>query len=314
MSRRSWWGAVSRLLLDNFLLKLISVLFALGFYAVIHSEQNAQRTIAVKLVVEKPPENASRALMSPLPPTVNVTVVGPLKQLEAIHPETLSITLNLEAAQSIPDLKLLSDMITELPPRVKVRRIEPAHLAIRFEEIIERKVKVQVTRTGEPREGMEVVGEIATEPATVVAIGTESAVSVIQFARSEPYDLSGLDEGEQTRLLKLAEPPEHVSFGAGSVLATVKVARKLASRAFTELRIEVVGVAAAQVRPTTVEVRVQGAPERVNELRAEAIVPRVDPKAMGEDISKPGSANLPVIVDIPNVGLSISPPYVFVRW
>ena len=60
MSKKPFSSAILNAIFENFWLKLIALVFALGFYAFIHSEQDAQRTIAVKLVVESPPENVRR--------------------------------------------------------------------------------------------------------------------------------------------------------------------------------------------------------------------------------------------------------------
>jgi hypothetical protein len=44
-------------------------------------------------------------------------------------------------------------------------------------------------------------------------------------------------------------------------------------------------------------------------------VPRVEPKAAGDDIGKPGNDNLPVLVDLPKgVTAQIDPPKVVVTW
>lgn len=314
MSKKPFSSAILNAIFENFWLKLIALVFALGFYAFIHSEQDAQRTIAVKLVVESPPENVQRRLMTPIPPSVDVTVVGPFQQLEALRPERLSIALNLQAAQSIPNLKLLPDMINDLPPRVRVDRIMPNRLQIQFEDIITRDVEVQVARTGEPAVGMEVVGKTIVEPTKVVATGIESAVAVIQFARTEAYDVSGLSEGQHQRRLRLDDPPDNVTWSETSVQATMEIARKLARREFVGLQVAVIGLVNARLRPTTVTVKVEGLPERVEALSEDAIVPRVDLEAAGVDTSLPGSANLEVIVDIPDVALTITPREVFVSW
>lgn len=314
MSKKSIGRIVVGALTDNLWLKLVSLLIALGFYAFIHSAQNAQRTVGVKLVVEKPQETVNRQLMSDIPAAVDVTLVGPLQQIEQVSPDELSITLDLTAAQSIPELKITDDMVTGLPPRVRVDRIQPSRLKIRFEEIISRELRVQIARAGEPAEGMEVTGKILVEPAVVTATGIESAVSTIQLVSAEHFDVSGLGEGSFKRRLKLGAPPDDVTWSQDSVAATVEVARKLTTIEFPNLEVEVVGLAVARVRPRTVTVKVTGAPGEVDAIHKDAIVPRVSPKQAGADLSKPGGADVPVIVDIPNVQVTVIPPTVFVKW
>jgi YbbR domain-containing protein len=308
--RRSWTSLIT----DNFALKLISLLCALGFYAFIHSAQNAQRTVAVKLVVEKPDESVTRRLMSDIPASVDVAIVGPLQQIEQLRPESLAITLNLQAAQSIPELKLLPEMVNGLPPRVRAERVQPSRLKIRFEEIVTREIRVQVARTGEPAEDMEVTGKISIEPNIIAATGIESAVSTLQYARAETFDVSGLSEGRVKRRLKLDDPPENVMWSQDSVAASVQVSRKMTSKEFSGLDIELIGMGGLKVRPTTVTVKIEGPPDKVEAIRKASIVPKVDPRKAGADLSQPGSADVPVIVDIPNVTITVIPPTVFVKW
>lgn len=300
----------------NFWLKLISLCFALGFYAFIHSAQNAQRVIRVKLVVEKPPENLPRKLMTEIPATVDVTVVGPRQALEGLRGDDYSITLNLQAAQDIPELKLLPEMITpDLPPRVQVDRIYPSRLEIDFEDIVSRMVKVQVARTGEPAPNMEERGSPVLDPTEVKATGIESVVSTIQFARAEPFDVSGLMAGKHTRRLRLDPPPEGVTFDQQSVSATVEIVRKLKEAKFENIKVEVLSLAQATVSPSVVRITIKGPAEIIDKLSSADIVPRVEPLAADVDVSTPGSAELPVFVEVPpGLDVAIVPSKVTVKW
>jgi hypothetical protein len=159
---------------------------------------------------------------------------------------------------------------------------------------------------------MEVQGKPTIEPSHLEATGIESSVSVLQFARTEPFDISALGEGKHKRLLRVHEPPEGVSFNQDSVEATIEIARKLTTREFTEVRVDVLGIPGARVRPNTVTVKVTGSPDRVEVLRQDAVVPVVD--ARRENLSQPGSAQLPVVVDIPHVQVTVTPPQVLVKW
>ncbi|MEZ4437452.1 MAG: YbbR-like domain-containing protein [Polyangiaceae bacterium] len=303
-----------RLLFDNFWLKLVSLVFALSLYGFIHSAQDAQRTIPVKLVVEKPPESVRRRLMTDIPYAVDVTVVGPLQQLESLREDDLFITLNLQAAESIPELELTPDMIQELPPRVVVERIYPSRLEVRFEPIIDRPVSVQVARTGTPKAGLEVTGKTIVDPEEIIATGIESAVSTIQFARAEAFDVSGLDEGVHERLLRLDPPPDLVVYDTQSVRATVEIARKVETKVITEVKVEVVGLARATVKPPYVTVTVKGAPDVVERLTKAQIVPKVYPIVQGSEIPTSGSIETPIVVDLPNLQIELSDTKALVAW
>lgn len=303
-----------KVLFNNFWLKLISLVFALTFYGFIHSAQNAQRTVPVKLVVEKPPETTERKLMSDIPPSVDVTLVGPLQQLEALRPDDLAITLNLQSAQNIPELRLTPDMIPDLPPRVAVDRMYPSRLEVKFEDIVARPVPVQVARTGSPAKGMEVTGKTIVEPDEITARGISSEVMTMQHARAEAFDVSGLGEGLHERQLKLDEPPDDVAYDRNSVTATLQIARKLASKEFDKVRVEVVGLPRAKTKPTDIHVVVTGAPDRIEQLTLDDVVAVVRPLAPGAEIPQSGSIEAPVIVDLPNLQVDVSHTKVLVIW
>jgi len=222
--------------------------------------------------------------------------------------------LNLEAAKSIDDLQLLPEMINGVPPRLSVDRVSPQHLQIRFEEIVTKPIRVRVDRKGEPDTGFELVGKILIEPSTVDATGIDSEVSSIQFARADAFDITGLNKGKHTLTLKLDDPPDAVTWSQNSVDATVEIARKMATREFSNISVEVVGLAGAQSRPREVTITVAGPPAVVEALRENGIVPRVEPRKSGENLSEPGSAEMPVIVDIPNVTVTVVPAKVIVKW
>ncbi|MEM6789432.1 MAG: YbbR-like domain-containing protein [Myxococcota bacterium] len=307
--RRPW----SRVLFENLWLKLIALVFSLAFYAFIHSQQDVQRTISVKLVVQSPPPEMGQRLMTDIPPSVDVVSVGPLPQLEGLG-DDLSITLDLSAAQD-DTLTFVPEMVSGLPPRVRLDRFSPSRLDIRFEPLVSRRIPVQVARTGEPAAGYELKAGIAVEPRTVTATGIESVVTTIQFARAEAFDVSGLGEGQTTRRLRLDAPPEGADFEPKTVAATADVQLKLKRRVFENVKVAVVGLPRARTRPGGVDIAVVGPPERIDELKASALVPRVEPANEDVDTGQPGSKNMTVLLDLDDgISANVNPPRVLVTW
>jgi len=308
----------SQLWLKNIWLKLIALTFALGFYAFIHSERNAQRTLQVAVIANMPPPNAvpRMQLLTPIPETVTVTVTGPRQQLDTLRSEDLDpIQLNLSEPQNVPDQRFDASQVTGLPPGVRVDRFIPASIEIRWEMVTTREVAVQAARTGEPTEDSE-FESLKVGPAHIAATGPESAVHLLQHARAETFDVSGLGVGSHTRTLRLDPPPEGVTYNRDSVNVTVLFARRLKSRNF-DAKVEVVGLPRARTKPEKVQIRVEGPPELVDALQADAIVPLVQPPEGDDeklDFSKPGSATFPVQLDIPNLSFQVTPPNVLVKW
>jgi len=300
-------------LLDNIGLKILSFLCALGIYAFIHGAENAQRTFSVSVVTIMPPESANRQLMKELPNEVKVTLRGSRTQLDDLRSDDLgTLQLNLRSGRET-NIELKKDMF-RVPTGVEIEEIHPPAIELRWDDVVQHEIPVQIARTGDPAPSFAVKGVIGAEPKVVQARGPRSIVDVMQYARAAPFDVTGLTEGVYRRPLPLDKPPKLVSYDVESVIATVEIARELAKKEFANLRVEVVGLPRAATTPPTVKVRLVGSNEDVNAISPESLVPRVEPKASGADVSKPGSVYLDVLLEVPNVNVTVDPPKVLVKW
>lgn len=305
--------SVRAALLDNLGLKIISLLCALGIYAFIHGAENAQRTFSVSVVSIMPPESANRQLMTQLPNEVKITLRGSRTQLDDLRSDDLgTLQLNLRSGRETNvDLK---PSMFRAPAGVEIEEIYPQSIELRWDDVVEREIPVQIARTGEPAPGFTVKGGIGSEPLSVKSRGPRSIVDVMQYARAAPFDVTGLTEGVYRRPLPLDKPPKLVGYDVESVIATVEIGREVAKKEFANLRVETVGLPRATTAPSTVKVRLVGAAEDVNAVSPESLVPRVEPKASGADVTKPGSVYLDVLLDVPRVKVEIDPPKVLVKW
>jgi YbbR domain-containing protein len=299
-------------LLDNLGLKVLSLAFALGFYAFIHGAENAQRTLSVSVVSVMPPDSANRQLMTQLPTEVAVTLRGSRTQLDDLRGDDLgTLQIDLRSGK-IAHIDLDPSMF-HVPAGLAVEQIYPPTIDLRWDDVITRPIPVQVSRTGEVAPGFQVKGSIAVEPPAVSARGPQSVVEVMQFARTAPFDVTGLTEGAYQRSLGLDRPPKLVVYDVDTVVATIEISRQLISRSF-DRKVEVVGLPRAKTTPSVVTVRITGTPEDVNAMAPEAIVPRVEPKSASVDASQPGSAYLDVLLDVGRVQAEVSPAKVLVKW
>lgn len=305
-------GTLRSAFIENLGLKVVSIAVALGLYSFIHGAENFQRTLAVSVVSVMPPDSANRQLMTQLPTEVAVTLRGTRSQLDDLRAGDLG-TLQIDLRNgSVTHLDLDTSMF-HVPAGLIVEQIYPPTIDLRWDDVITRPIPVQVSRTGEVAPGFQVKGLIATDPASVTARGPQSIVEVIQYARTAPFDVTGLTEGTFQRSLALDRPPKLVTYEVDTVVATIEVTRELVSRTF-DRKVEVVGLPRARTTPPAVTVRITGTPEDVNAMTPEAIVPRVEPKAANVDATQPGSAYLDVLVDVVRVQAEVNPPKVLVKW
>jgi YbbR domain-containing protein len=305
-------GSLRAMVSENLGLKLISLFCALGIYAFIHPAENAQRTFSVSVVSVMPPDNAKRVLLTPLPTEVAVTLRGPHTTLDDLRSDDVG-TLRLDLSNGRETKLDLQPAMFHVPPGLTVDRIIPSSIKLRWDDLIERPIQVQVPRTGEVASSF-MVKATRSNPESVIAHGPRTLIDVMQYVRAAPFDVTGLSEGSHTHALGLDAPPATVTYDLDTVNATVEIARELQTRQFSGLKIEVVGLPHAKVKPPTVEVDVVGTAEDLNTILPEAIVPRVEPKGSAADLAKPGSAMVEVLVEVPHVKSEVKPDKVLVTW
>lgn len=310
-TRATAWRSFKPLITNNIGLKLFSLACAIALYAFVHGAQDAQRIMAVDLVVLLPPASENRTLSTDLPTSIRVSLHGPRSLVADLRASDLgNMQLDLRSGRSgrIP----LEPEMLRVPGGVTIDSIDPAALDISWDDVIERDIKVQVPVTGAPAEGFVVKGRAAAAPDSLRARGPSQIVDNLQVARVEAFDLIGLQEGTHRRTLSLDRPPPRVSYDTTHVTATVDIARKMRERLFSKVTVQVVGVGRATVLPTQVDVRVIGPPELVADLRLDQIVPRVTVKDV--DITKPNAVELPVEVGLDNIQSTVQPKTVVVKW
>jgi len=311
---RSLFSRAWDALVENLGLKLLSFAFALGLYAFVHSAQDAQRTLPVDVSATPPPESAHRVLLTPLPPVVHVTVRGPRTLLDEMKADDLG-TFQLDLRSGKVDHVDFDPAAVHLPPGVRAEQIDPPALSLRWEDQIIREIPVQASITGQPASGFVVKGAPKVEPPTVRAMGPKSVMDVVQFARAEAIDVTGLTkEGIYERSLPLDRPPGRVEFETPTVNVKVEIAREELQRIFVKVPVQLVGVARGTSTPTEVDVRVEGPPDLVRSLRTDQLVPTVDLRSAGVNTQVAGSTKLPVMVELEGCRASVQPQTVVVRW
>ncbi len=298
---RSWFT-------ENLNLKLLSFASALVVYSIVHSAQDAQRSISASVVVQLPRDSANRVLVDQTPPQVRLLLRGPTAALDDLHADDLTIQVQLTST-SERTVKLDPKMV-HVPPTARVESIDPPVVELVWEDIITRDVPIQVSVLGAPAPGFMIKGAPVADPAVVRAHGPKSEVLNLQYARAAAFEVNGLTEGSYPRQLLIDAPPPRVAYDSNSVTVTAEVTREVVERPFIKLPVVVVGQTKAKTLPAEVDVRLVCPPEILRALRPEQVVPRVEEKST----EKSGSEALPVIVQVDRCEVHVMPSTVVVRW
>jgi len=293
---------------DNLNLKLISLAFALILYSVVHGSQEAQRSIRLN-VVALLPQTPNRVLMTSLPEKINATVRGPKSTLDDLNADDIA-SVQIDLRGGTETRWTFEPSMIPLQPGLKVEQIDPPFIDLAWEDVVQSDKPVQVGVVGTPAAGYVVKGAPLADPPRVRMSGPGSRLAVIQFARADAFDVTGLTAGKYTRELAIDRPPNRVDLAVTSVSATVEVGREVAERPFTRVPVAVLGRSSAKVQPAEIDVRLSCPPEIVRALRPEQIVPRVQVSSGADH----GSDVLPVQLVIDQCEVHLTPQSVIVRW
>ena len=302
------WQRLWTMVTENLNLKLLSLAFAFVLYALVHGSQDAQRSLRLNLDALLP-ATPNRVLMTTLPDKVIVTVRGPRSTLDEENADDMA-ALQLDLRSGTETRVTLEPSMIPVPPGVKVEQIDPPTIDLVWEDRVARDVPVQVGVVGTPAPGYVVKGEPLADPATIRAMGPKSRVVVLQRARADAFDVTGLTEGKYTRQLAIDRPLERVELDTTTVTATVEIAREVAERPFTKVPVAVIGRTGAKAQPAEVDVRLTCPPEVVRALRPEQVVPTVQVVSTAEH----GSDVVPVHLAIDQCDVHATPPSVVVKW
>jgi hypothetical protein len=294
---------------ENLNLKLLSFAFALVLYSLVHGSQDAQRSVAVDLVVLLPSDSANRVLVSSLPPRVRLTLRGSRAALDDLHADDIG-NLQLDVHSGIERHVALTPQMVHVPTGVTVEAVDPPSLDLAWEDEIVRDLPVQVSVVGSPAPGFVVKGVPVADPPTVRVRGPKSDVTRLEYVRAEAFDVTGRSEGTYAKDLKIDVPQGRITSETAIVKVTVEVTREIAERPFTKLAVAVVGPSKAKTQPAEVDVHMVCPPEILRSLRPEQVVPRVEVKSTATS----GSESLPVIVSIDKCEAHATPSSVIVRW
>lgn len=305
------WERLRAAFTENLNLKLVSFVFAVVLYSLVHGGQDARRSIVVDLDVVLPPESSDVVLVSSLPPSVRVAMRGSSNTIDNLRAAQVTVALDLSSPQP-PSHVVFEPRMVRAPDGVKVEveGFDPPSIDLKWEPRVVRDVPIQVSVIGTPASGFVVRGPLVAEPKTAKVRGPQSEVMVLQHLRADAFDVTGLSEGAYPRRLALETPSGRVRFEPKSVLVTAEITREVAERVFPKVPVVVVGQPKARTQPADVDVRLVCPPELVRSLRPEQLVPQVD--VTSKDAS--GSVALPVQVHIDRCEAFVIPREVVARW
>jgi YbbR domain-containing protein len=297
---------------ENWTLKVAALLVSLALYVVLHGGGEQVRTLEVDLI-RGPDKDPTKVLLTTIPPRVHVTVQGPRSLIDDLaNPlDALSLDLNNQ-----PTLIRLEDLSIKLPPGVRKVSINPSALILRWDTRISKRLKVDATWSANPENLVVRPGSVTVTPATVMLTGPKSRIDPIQGLKSQTVELKDRPVGShiQSVYVDLAAAgliDGNVNVDPESVEVRFELVNETKARTFANVPVLLLKGKGVTIRPAKVSVVVTCPPKKADELKEDAIVPKIDLEALGADFAKKGPEETDVKVDVPGCSeVVVSPPRV----
>jgi YbbR domain-containing protein len=242
------------LLVENALLKLVSLVLALVLFVVVRGDKDAATSAYAKVVYVLPED---RVLMTDPVPEVRLGLRGPWTRVSRLDEREIApIRVNLTSARD-GEVSFTEDMIS-LPVGLHLASISPSSVKVRFEPKVTRRVPVQPILEGEPAQSYRVVRTEA-HPREARITGAKSVVEAVQRARTRPFRVTDARQAVHGDVALEAPPPRSL-WEEGVVTVDVEVAPVLAERRLSGMSILVTGAVRldARVEPAMAEVVLRG--------------------------------------------------------
>ena len=176
---------------ENWILKLLSLTFALVLWFFVMGERRQEIGFSVPLKLENIPQTLMVA--NEVPNLVDVRISGPRTLLMNLSPQDISISVDLKDLKpGLTSFKRLDEKLN-IPSALKVTRLSPSFVDVKLERIKEKQVPVVISVEGEPAAGFRLV-ETKLSPAKVVVVGAEGELKDIREVPTEAVSLTDVTE------------------------------------------------------------------------------------------------------------------------
>lgn len=258
--------------LDNFPLKLVSLVLAVLLWFVIAGEKTSEMGLSVPVELQNFPKDLE--LTGDPVDTVEVRLRASPGIIQRLTPGDVSAHIDLVDAREGERIVHLTPDSVRVPFGVTVVKISPSIITLNLERTLQKTVPVRPRLLGRPAPGYE-VGEMTTEPAEVRISGPKSRVQEVESAYTEPVSVEGAEADVVDHVNIGLEDPLLRIQGNPRVRVTARVREVEHTRTFPGLPVEVRRGSFA-ARPPRVSVVLAGPASVLDQADSTAIHAYVD--------------------------------------
>jgi YbbR domain-containing protein len=177
-----------RVFLHNILLKIVSLLLAVGLWMAV--ARNPISEVEMRVPIEFQNFPANMEIDSADSTAVQVRVRGPERLIHQLDASEVHAQVNLATVRPGERTFDLTDRV-HVPQDLEVVQIIPGQFHLSFDERATRKILVQPRVTGNFASGLR-IAKVVADPATVTISGPRRRVEAIEAATTDPVDATGV--------------------------------------------------------------------------------------------------------------------------
>ncbi|MDR3089504.1 MAG: hypothetical protein LBU39_06780 [Desulfobulbaceae bacterium] len=230
-------GLLYHLRRSEWLLRLVSVLIALGLWHMVGREDVVDKTVMVPVELLNLPRDL--VIASQFKREIEVTISGPRVAIEKMTSGSVTRQVNLANAQ--PGTFVINNDTDSIPaPRgISVLRVQPASILLSIDKLAQKYFPVVPVTKGEVATGFQLDG-LTMEPSGITITGPDTVLSQVEELRTKIIDLSGLKESKQIQAPLDLAPGIVELIGDTSVTAGIRVSVKTVEKVASGVEINLV--------------------------------------------------------------------------
>ena len=268
---------LARLVFDNYPLKIVALVLSISLFSLVHSDQDAQRSLYLDVVALLPPPTAEQMLVSDLPTQVRVTLRGSRSRISALQRDDFA-PIQMDLRDPGRRHLVFDPSAIDVSGPVHVVGIEPASIDLTWATRAQRRVPVRARLRGTPESGTMVKKPVQLSPGNVTIQGPQAEVDAVVEVFTDEIPTDGLGKGVHERRVQLQPLTSgHVRYSDDpNVDVKLEITAEQGQRVLRHLELAILGAAQATLRPNVVSVTLDGPVRDLGEIEPDQIVPFVD--------------------------------------
>ena len=182
---------MKRIFLENLGLKIASVLLAIVLWIFVTSRGQSEMSIDVPLQFNDIPVGLE--MVNHNIKMVTLTVKGHEGLIKNLKPSDVRVSIDLSKAKKGEGIYYIHRDNIKIPHGLTVTSIDPSSVKVATAETVTKIVRVIPVVAGEPERGYH-IKSMEVSPQTIIIEGIRSEISRISTMKTEPVDVTGLNE------------------------------------------------------------------------------------------------------------------------